>query len=132
MKGEIYMNAETRLYDEIETLNDKLLTLTPGTDEYDKVFKEYTALLDRAIELHRIEADTEDKAAARESAQALEIQKAKGEKGNRIVQAVINVVGIVLPVVLTVWGTNKSLKFEEEGTVTTTAGRNFMSRLFRK
>lgn len=126
------MNAETRLYDEIETLNDKLLTLTPGTDEYDKVFKEYTALLDRAIELHRIEADTEDKAAARESAQALELQKAKGEKGNRIVQAVINVVGIVLPVVLTVWGTNKSLKFEEEGTVTTTAGRNFMSRLFRK
>lgn len=126
------MNAETRLYDEIETLNDKLLSLTPGTDEYDKVFKEYTALLDRAIELHRIEADTEDKAAARESAQALELQKARGEKGNRIVQAVINVVGIVLPVVLTVWGTNKSLKFEEEGTVTTTAGRNFMSRLFRK
>ena len=126
------MNAETRLYDEIETLNDKLLALTPGTDEYDKVFKEYTALLDRAIELHRIEADTEDKAAARESAQALELQKARGEKGNRIVQAVINVVGIVLPVVLTVWGTNKSLKFEEEGTVTTTAGRNFMSRLFRK
>jgi hypothetical protein len=132
MKGEIYMNAETRLYDEIETLNDKLLTLTPGTDEYDKVFKEYTALLDRAIELHRIEADTEDKAAARESAQALELQKARGEKGNRIVQAVINVAGIVLPVILTVWGTNKSLKFEEEGTVTTTAGRNFMSRLFRK
>jgi hypothetical protein len=132
MKGEIYMNAETRLYDEIETLNDKLLTLTPGTDEYDKVFKEYTALLDRAIELYRIEADTEDKAAARESAQALELQKARGEKGNRIVQAVINVAGIVLPVILTVWGTNKSLKFEEEGTVTTTAGRNFMSRLFRK
>lgn len=126
------MNVESMMDDMFQTLNDKLMGLTPGTDEYDKVFKEYTALLDREIEVYRTQADMEDKAAAREGAKELELQKAKGEKGNRIVQAIINVAGIVLPVVLTVWGTNKSLKFEEEGTVTTTAGRNFMSRLFRK
>jgi hypothetical protein len=126
------MNAENRMYDEIETLSDKLMSLEPGTEEYEKVFKEYLALNNQAIELYRIEADCDEKTAAREWARELEKQKAKSENWNRIGQAVINVVGIVLPVVLTVWGTNKSLKFEEEGTVTTTAGRNFMSRLFRK
>lgn len=126
------MNAETRLYDEMETVSNKLMDLTPGTEDYDKVLNAYMTLYDRSIELYRIEADSEDKAAARESAKELELQKAKGEKGNRIVQAVINAAGIVLPIILTVWGTNKTLKFEEEGTISTTAGRNFFSQLFRK
>lgn len=126
------MNIETRLNDEIETVHDKLMSLEPGTEEYEKVFKEYLALNNQAIELYRIEADSEDKTAARESAQELEKQKAKGETVNRIAQAAINVAGIVLPLILTVWGTKTTLKFEEEGTVTTTAGRNFFNQLFRK
>lgn len=126
------MNVETRLYDEIETVHGKLMTLEPGTEEYNKVFDAYLKLNDRAIELYRIEADCEDKASARESAREIEKQKAKDEKGNRIAQAAINAAGIILPLILTVWGTNKSLKFEEEGTITSTAGRNFFSQLFRK
>lgn len=126
------MNIETRLNDEIETVHNKLMSLEPGTEEYDKVFKEYLELNDRAIELYRIETDCEDKTAARESAQELEKQKAKGETVNRIAQAAINVAGIVLPLILTVWGTKTTLKFEEEGTITTTAGRNFFSQIFRK
>ena len=40
--------------------------------------------------------------------------------------------GIVLPLAVTIWGTLKTLKFEEEGTVTTMMGRGFINKLIPK
>ena len=54
------------------------------------------------------------------------------EKKDRKWKNGISVAGIVVPIVVTVWGTLKTLKFEETGTVTTNAGRSFMNRLFKK
>ena len=42
----------------------------------------------------------------------------------------IAIAGIAVPALLTVWGTFKTLKFEETGTVTTMFGRNFINKLF--
>ena len=54
------------------------------------------------------------------------------DRKKSIIQNIIDVGTLVTTVGLTVWGTFKTLKFEETGTVTTNAGRNFINKLFRK
>ena len=54
------------------------------------------------------------------------------EKKDRLVKNIITAAGIVLPLVITVWGTKVSLKFEEEGTFTTIMGRGFINKLLPK
>lgn len=56
------------------------------------------------------------------------INKAKSQK----IQTTISIVTIAVPALLTIWGTCKSLKFEETGTITTPIGKGFINRLFPK
>ena len=56
------------------------------------------------------------------------INKAKSQK----IQTAISIVTIAVPALLTIWGTCKSLKFEETGTITTPIGKGFINRLFPK
>ena len=54
------------------------------------------------------------------------------EKKDRLVKNVLTLLGIAVPTVVTIWGTNKSLKFEETGSVTTIMGRGFINKLLPK
>lgn len=56
----------------------------------------------------------------------------KEERTNRIVTTIVTVSGIVLPIVVTIWGTKKSFEFEKEGTITTIMGRGFINKLLPK
>jgi hypothetical protein len=62
----------------------------------------------------------------------LKEQQMREDRKDRIVKNIIGAAGVVLPLVVTIWGTTVSLKFEETGTITTHSGRNFVQRLFRK
>ena len=126
------VNIETLLHDEIETEFNKLSELEPGSEEHKATLDGLTKLVDRAIDLEKIEVDCEDKAAARESEQLLEQQKMEEEKKDRLVKNILGAAGVVLPLIVTIWGTVVSLKFEEEGTITTQMGRGFIQRLFPK
>lgn len=126
------MNVETLLYDEIETLFEKLRTLTPGSDEHKAVTDELAKLMDRAIEIERVNNDCKDKAEIRENEQALKQQQFEDEKRDRLVKNILTAAGIVLPIAVTIWGTVVSLKFEEEGTFTTIMGRGFVQKLLPK
>jgi hypothetical protein len=77
--------------------------------------------MSRAIEMDKDERDCEDRNAAR-----------KDDKRDRLIKNIIGAAGIVLPLIVTIWGTKVSLKFEEEGTITTQMGRGFIQRLFPK
>lgn len=126
------VNIETLLHDEIATEFDKLSQLEPGSDEHKATLDGLTKLMDRAIDLEKIEVDCEDKAATRESEMLMEQQKMEDEKKDRLVKNILGVAGIILPLAVTIWGTKVSLKFEEEGTITTQMGRGFIQRLFPK
>ena len=54
------------------------------------------------------------------------------EKKDRLIKNILTGAGIIIPLGVTVWGTLKTLKFEEEGTVTTLMGRGFINKLFPK
>lgn len=114
------MKIETMLHEEIEAKLEKLKHMDVGSDEYRNGAESVAKLLDRAIELDKHNAEHQEKLDARED-----------EKKDRWIRNILNGLGIAAPLGVTIWGTLKSLKFEETGTVTTQAGRGFIGRLFR-
>ena len=109
------MNIEQLLHEEIENRLNDLKTMEVKSEEYKTALDGLTKLVDRAIEIEKVNNEREDKRdeCVRFSQQM--IDDAKDRKAKNI----IAIVGIAVPSVLTVWGTLKSLKFEETGTLTT-------------
>lgn len=46
-----------------------------------------------------------------------------------VAKTAVSIASIVIPAMVTIWGTVEVLKFEEEGCITTDPGRGFMNRL---
>ena len=126
------MSIGALLETEIEEKLEKLATMEPGTDEYKVASGSVMKLLDRAIEMDKIDADRLEREQIRNDERVTKQESAKDEKRSRLIDKVIMASGIVIPAVVTVWGTNKSLKFEETGTVTTIMGRGFINKLLPK
>lgn len=133
------MDIETLLHDEIQSELEALKEMEVGTKEYDSTVAGLTKLIDRAIEMDKYNIAHEEKLAERdeekenlEYERELKTQQMKEERIDRIVKNIFTGLGIALPLMVTVWGTNKSLKFEETGTVTTTIGRGFLNKLLPK
>ena len=125
------MKIETILQEEIKSEFEELKGMELGTDEYKSTVDGLTKLVDRAIKIEELNNDSQDKI-YKENELDLKQQQIEEERKDRKVQNSITVASIVIPTIVTIWGTLKTLKFEEVGTVTTNAGRNFMNRLFKK
>lgn len=126
------MRIEELLNKEICEDLEGLRELELGSDEHKVGTDVVTKLIDREIELRRLEIEHQEKVESRKVEDEFKLKQMKENKMDRIIGYAINVAGILVPVIVTVWGTKVSLKFEEEGTITTAAGRNFFSRLFSK
>lgn len=144
------MDIETLLHEEIESELQTLGELDAGSSEYKAVVDGLTKLIDRAIEMDKFNIAHNEKLEEREfekeqklkqmEEERLErefernhkVMQMEEEKKDRFIKNVLNGVGIGLPVAVTIWGTLKSLKFEETGTVTTLIGRGFINKLLPK
>ena len=51
------------------------------------------------------------------------------DKTDKIIRNGLTAAGLVVTAGLTVWGTLKTFKFEETGTITSSIGRGFIQRL---
>lgn len=122
------MKIKETLYKEIEDKLQALNEIEVGTDEYKSSVDGVTKLLDRAIEIEKHEAEMKEREAERI---AKNIQVAEEQK-DRVVKNYISAGGVVLPLLVTIWGTLKSFKFEKDGTVTTIMGRGFINKLLPK
>lgn len=130
------MSIEQLLRDEIQTELEKLKELEVGTDEHKAMVDSVTKLTDRVIELEKIDVDEEDREAKREEAkkqaefeQQTKLKEMDDEGKDRLIRNCIAAAGIVVPVLVTIWGTKKSFEFEKEGTITTIMGRGFINKL---
>ena len=115
------MDMNKMLNKEIQAEFEKLGHMEVGSEQYKTTVDGLTKLVDRAVEIEKFEIEHEDK-----------IEQTKEEKLDRRIKNIIAGAGIAIPSLITVWGTLKSLKFEETGAVTTGAGREFIKRLFHK
>lgn len=122
------MRIKEALYQEIEDEFQVLSEIKVGTDEYKSSVDGLTKLLDRAIEIEKHEAEMKEREAERI---ANDIKTAEEQK-DRVVKNYISAGGVVLPLLVTIWGTLKSFKFEQDGTITTIMGRGFINKLLPK
>lgn len=126
------MNIENVLNEEIGTEFEQLRKIEVGTEKYRIAVDGMSKLVDKAIELERLYAEMDEKAESRETENELKVKQMHMERKDQIVRNGIAIAGIVIPTVVTIWGTLKSLKFEETGTVTTIMGRGFIQKLLPK
>ena len=126
------VNVEHLLYEEIGNEFEKLQNMKPGTEEHKVASETLAKFMDRAIELDKLEVDRADREAIRENEQLVKQEEMREEKKDRLIKNVLGAAGIVLPLLVTIWGTKVSLKFEEEGTFTTIMGRGFINKLLPK
>lgn len=115
------MTIQELLYEEIADLNEKLKGMKPDSKEYSVTADRLDKLMTKVIDMEKFDVEQADKK-----------QLADDERKDRVIKNIISGAGIILPIVLTIWGTNKSLKFEETGTVTTIMGRGFLNKLLPK
>lgn len=125
-------NIKETLNAEIEREMEKLKGLEEGSDKYKATVDGIAKLIDRAHELNKFESELGFKYDQTEFDNDLKIQQMKDEKKDRVVKNSLTIAGIVIPAALTVWGTIKSIKFEETGTITTIMGRGFIQKLLPK
>ena len=117
----IEMKAQTLLEDELARGIETLGEMEVGTEDYNSAVDGLTKLADRAIEMEKLKSDTSEK-----------LEKRLDDKKDRFVQNCLAAAGIIIPTVVTVWGTIKTLRFEQDGTVTTIMGRGFINKLIPK
>ena len=123
------MKIETLLHEEIQDEFKNLKEMELGTDEYNTTVDGLTKLVDRAIEIDKLNIDAQDRIDSREIEVDLKQQQINDEKQDRKIRNGIAIAGIVIPTIVTIWGTLKSFKFEKDGTVTTIMGRGFIQKL---
>ena len=125
-------NIETLLHEEIQDGFDALSKMERGTEIHKTTVDEVAKLFDKAIEIEKIEIEAKERAKTREIEANLKQAQMEEDRKDRRFKNGIAVGGIVLPLAVTIWGTFKTLKFEEEGTVTTIMGRGFINKLIPK
>lgn len=112
------MSMVTKLNVEIEEKFDELAKLDPTTKEYSAAVDSVTKLMDRAIEIEKLE-----------SSETQNEKQMEEDRKSRLAKNCIDVGSIVLPLAVTIWGAKASFKFEETGTITTSVGRKFMDKI---
>ena len=116
------------IINELKNLKD-----TKGeTDEYKATVECVTKLMDRSIEIKKLTFDQTNKLSRQVFDDKAKVKQDEEDRKDRLIKNCISIAGIVIPALITIWGTLKSLKFEQDGTVTSMAGRAFVSRLFPK
>ena len=126
------MRIETKLQEEIANELDEVGKMTLGSDEYRCTVDGLAKLMDKAIELERINIERRDKVEVREEESDFRAKQMAEERKDRQIKNWIALLGIAIPTAVTIWGTIKSIEFEKEGTITTIMGRGFINKLLPK
>ena len=115
------MSIDELLNEDLVSEMEKLRKTSYDDKNYGVVADTVAKLMDKRIEMDKVKNE-----------QLLKEQQMKDEKKDRLVKNIIGAAGVVLPLIVTIWGTKVSLKFEEEGTFTTIMGRGFINKLLPK
>lgn len=128
-------SIKQQLDEEISSEIENLASLEIGTDGYKATVEGLTKLIDKRNEIDKIDLETKKY----ELNELMEVNRFNKEKEfdeynkkDQLIKNAISIGGIIIPVLVTIWGTYKTLKFEETGTVTTIMGRGFIGKLIPK
>ena len=117
-----------KLSGEIESQIDGLKDMELGSDTYKTTVDGITKLTTQLVEIEKLEKAREDKF----DEIAYRNTQLEEESKDRKIRNGIAIAGIVIPTLVTIWGTKASFEFEKEGTITTILGRGFINKLLKK
>lgn len=123
---------EKKLYDEINAEFEDLSKMALGTEEYKITIDGLTKLMDRAIDIKKFDTEYAERIENQKMDNCLKQKQMDEERKDRLIKNGISIAGIVIPSLITIWGTVKSMEFEKEGTITTIIGRGFINKLLPK
>lgn len=124
------MSVKELLEKEIKTLHEALEEMEVGTGEHTKATNDLAKLLDKYNEMIKNDYDYWDRRETREKDHEIKERQLEDDRKDRLVKNWLTGISIGGGFGLTIWGTLKSLKFEETGSLTTSAGREFIKKLF--
>lgn len=127
------MNVENLLREEVTSELQELKKMGLGTDKYKMTVDGATKLMDRVIELEKIQMEHDEKVASREAENEIKQAQLKAEKRNNLVKNGIALGTAIASIGLTLWGTKTCLEYDEKGVIPTTSiGKQFISKLLPK
>lgn len=128
------MTYKELLDNEISEKIEALGVLEAGSDEHKATVDELTKLMDRSIELEKLEVNVAEKAKDREQAKLdteLKKEQLANDQKDRKFGRWTSVISIVVPVGVAIWGTLYTTKWEKTDTLTSTAGKEHSRNLFK-
>lgn len=123
------MEIKVLLREEVEDQIAELSEMKMGSDEYKTAVDGVSKLTDRLIELEKMEFEQAEREQTRLKDIEFKMLERNDEQKDRFIKNCISGATLVTGIGLTVWGTLKTFKFEETGTVTTIMGRGFINKL---
>lgn len=125
------MNIEEMYREEIAREFEKLKEKEVGSEEHLKISDNISKLTDRLVEMDKVSRESYDKIESRMMDNALRTSQMKNERIIHWVKIGGEVVIVTMSLAGAIWGTVVSINFEKEGTMTTQAGRGWLSRILR-
>lgn len=123
------MAIKTLSEKEVEKCFEELSGLQPGTEEHKAVLEEVTKLMDRNIEMDKLDLERTERIDFKEYEIELKERQMKEDKTNRWTRDITNWANLGIGAAMFIWGTVVSINFEREGTFTTTAGRKNVQKV---
>lgn len=126
------MSTKKLLEEEIQSEIEEISKMEVGSDKHKAATETLAKLMDKYNEMDKLELEYQDKYDNREEDRRLKEKQLQHDKKDALVKNVLTGVSVVGGFALTIWGTCKSIKFEETGSFTTIMGRGFIQKLLPK
>ena len=126
------MRNQIMLHDEIESELKNLGAMDCGSEDYKVAVDGLTKLLDRAIEMEKLDISKEEAEANRDNEIEKLMLQIEEDKKTRRSNVGLNLLTLAAGVGTAILGTFITLKFEETGSVSTIAGKEWTKKLFNK
>lgn len=126
------MNVKTLLDEEIVSEIENLNKVPLGSEEHKIAADALAKLLDKSVEMKKLDLEYRDKVESREATNNLKLTEIEEEKKDRRVKNILTGVSVIGGFALTIWGTIKSFEFEKDGVITTIMGKGFIQKLLPK
>ena len=126
------MPFETKLREELDRELDRLKTYEVGSEEHKAIADTTTRLMDRAIELKKIDAEAKNQAKAQENEKALRMAQMRDERNDNIARNVITFVQVAGSYVLFAGLAVMAFTYEEKGTIASPIGKKLLGMVVPK
>lgn len=126
------MSTKKLLEEEIQSEIEEISKMEVGSVKHKAATEALAKLMDKYNEMDKLELEYQDKYDNREEDRRLKEKQLQHDKKDALVKNVLTGVSVVGGFALTIWGTCKSIKFEETGSFTTIMGRGFIQKLLPK